>query len=381
MTKKLPKLWSLQPHTKAKHVILRKYLQAWMRIMTLGSNYNKRAVIIDGFAGPGEYEDGEDGSPIIILKECISYLEQFPNNQPQLRFIFIEQDYERFLNLKEKVAELFSVTQDEIKTPFIPEQHDYLRITLLNSSFEEVMSSLLEKTNGNMPPTFAFIDPFGFKDTPYYLIEQLGKNNKSEIFVNFMYEDINRFLKLPSLQEHYHRLFGTERWMDILKHIDNYTAEQRRFFLHSLYKEQLHQAGFKYVLSFEMKNERNATDYFLYYGTNHIKGLEKMKDAMWTVDRSGAYTFSDYEANQTQLRFVEFDEPDLNILSDEIYRAFAGQTVLSSTVKDFVVTDTVFRRSVHSTAALKILEKQGTMKVKGRKGKTGYPDNCQLIFI
>jgi three-Cys-motif partner protein len=381
MAKKLPKLWPLQPHTKAKHVILRKYLQAWMRIMTLGWNYSKKAVIIDGFAGPGEYEGGEDGSPIIILKECINYLEQFPNNRPQLRFIFIEQDYDRFLNLKAKVAELFNVTTDDIETPFIPEQYDYLRIFLLNDSFEKAMSSLLAKTNGNMAPTFAFIDPFGFKDTPYYLIEQLNKNDKSEVFVNFMYEDINRFLKLPSLQEHYHRLFGTEKWMDILKHIDNYTAEQRRFFLHSLYKEQLHQAGFKYVLSFEMKNERNATDYFLYYGTNHIKGLEKMKDAMWTVDKSGAYTFSDYEANRMQLRFVEFDEPDLNILADEIHRAFTGQTVLSSAVKDFVVTDTVFRRSVHSTAALKILEKQGVMQVKGRKGKSGYPDNCQLIFI
>lgn len=380
MAKKLPTLWPLQPHTAAKHTILKKYLQAWMPIMTLGWNYNKRAVIIDGFAGPGEYDKGEDGSPIIILKEAISYLSSFPDLKPQLRFIFIEQDINRYQNLKKKVSELFDNQEIMDNSLFVPFDYDFMRIYLINEKFEEFLSVFLEQMDGKMAPCFAFIDPFGFKDTPYYLIEKLAENSGSEVFINFMYEDINRFLKLDSLQNHFHALFGTDKWKAILDNLSRYSSADRRYFLHKLYKEQLHEAGYNHVISFEMKNEKNATDYFLYYGTRHIKGLEKMKDAMWAVDNSGAYTFSDYEALSNQLRFVEFDKPDFDILANEIYREFAGQRVKSGVVKDFVITDTIFRKSVHANAALKILDKNGFLKVENRKGKNGYPENCTLCF-
>ena len=58
-------IWPIEPHTCAKHQILRKYLDAWLPIL---GTYNKRIVYIDGFAGPGEYKGGEPGSPIIALE-------------------------------------------------------------------------------------------------------------------------------------------------------------------------------------------------------------------------------------------------------------------------------------------------------------------------
>lgn len=383
MSKKLPLLWPLQPHTKAKHDILRKYLQAWMRIITLG--ISRRAIIIDGFAGPGEYNKGEDGSPIIVLKECIETIKQVTsmNRDIELRCIFIEQDNERFQNLKYKIAELFNDSPKNIKEDeaYCPPgfDKDELLIFLYNATFVKTMNLILERIK-KLAPTFAFIDPFGFKDTPYDLIEKFVKNDKSEVFINFMYEDINRFLKLESLQKHYHQLFGTNKWQKIIENIDSYTPSERRYFLHKLYQYQLHKAGLDYVISFEMKNEKNATDYFLYYGTKHIKGLEKMKDAMWAVDNSGAYTFSDYEAEQAQLKFVEFDEPDINILADEIYSKFKGEKIKCDKVKDFIVTDTIFRRSKHANAALKILEEKGLLIVHNRR-KHGFPDYVDLDFI
>ncbi|WP_062231940.1 three-Cys-motif partner protein TcmP [Fictibacillus sp. FJAT-27399] len=380
MSKRLPMLWPLQPHTAAKHQLLRKYLQVWMRVMTLGINHNKPAIFIDGFSGPGEYEGGEDGSPVIILKEAVEYMKQFPSHKPQLRFIFIEQNAERFNNLKGKVCELFNDNYHTINSPYSPSQYNNIIIYFYNHSFIDTINHLLDHMDGRMAPTFAFIDPFGFKDTPYEIIERFNKNSGSEIFVNFMYEDINRFLKLPSLQEHYHKLFGTDRWLDMLKNMNDYTPEKRRYFLHSLYQEQLKKAGYKYVISFELKNEKNATEYFLYYGTSHIRGLEKMKDAMWSVDRSGAYTFSDYEANKSQLKFIEFDEPDLNVLADELFNEYSGKEVLTNELKDFVITDTIFRKSVHSTAALKLLEDKGLITVKNRSRPYSYPPNSIIVF-
>ena len=56
-------IWQLEHHTRAKHEILKRYLQAWMVILSQGKF--SEILYIDGFAGPGEYDRGEVGSPII----------------------------------------------------------------------------------------------------------------------------------------------------------------------------------------------------------------------------------------------------------------------------------------------------------------------------
>ena len=48
MARRLDTLWIPDAHTLAKHAILRRYLQAWLPIM---SRWNRRGVVIDGFAG------------------------------------------------------------------------------------------------------------------------------------------------------------------------------------------------------------------------------------------------------------------------------------------------------------------------------------------
>lgn len=63
-----PTQWPLDPHTAAKHEILRRYLNAWFPIL---GTYNGRVVFLDGFAGPGIYSQGEPGSPIVALRTLL----------------------------------------------------------------------------------------------------------------------------------------------------------------------------------------------------------------------------------------------------------------------------------------------------------------------
>ena len=79
--------WPLEPHTLGKHLVLENYLQAWLPIMT---KWNERVLFIDAFAGPGEYERGERGSPVIALQALIEHraLKQMRN---EIVFLFIEK--------------------------------------------------------------------------------------------------------------------------------------------------------------------------------------------------------------------------------------------------------------------------------------------------
>jgi three-Cys-motif partner protein len=68
MTDSLPTIWSITPHTQAKHAILKRYLDAWFPILSrqaailnrkFGTVNGRRILYIDGFAGPGIYTGGE----------------------------------------------------------------------------------------------------------------------------------------------------------------------------------------------------------------------------------------------------------------------------------------------------------------------------------
>ena len=59
--------WIYKEHTRVKHELLDKYLGGWLPIL---GRWNRRLIIVDGFAGRGEYADGSDGSPVIILRKA-----------------------------------------------------------------------------------------------------------------------------------------------------------------------------------------------------------------------------------------------------------------------------------------------------------------------
>ncbi len=62
---KLPseKLPVYDAHHRAKHELLRRYMDVWMA--KLGFSYGKVA-LVDGFASAGRYREGQRGSPLIM---------------------------------------------------------------------------------------------------------------------------------------------------------------------------------------------------------------------------------------------------------------------------------------------------------------------------
>src|SRR5439155_4580865 len=94
--------------------------------------------------------------------------------------------------------------------------------------------------------------------------------------------------------------------------------------LHDLYLRQSH-AQAAYVRSFEMSNERDVTDYYLFYATNELLGLKKMKEAMWKADESGEFRFSD-ATDPNQLVLFE-KTPSLPTLQKHILSACGGREI------------------------------------------------------
>ena len=330
-------IWDLEAHSRAKHEILKRYLQAWVPI--LGQGARSELVYIDGFAGTGRYSNGEDGSPVIALKAA---LHRHWNIKPRMTFFFVERNCERAGFLKQVL--------DDMKLP-----RKFSTRVAAGSTFEEAVTNFIDCRTSNgqpLPPTFAFIDPFGWSGVPFDLIRRILSYPRCEVLITFMYEEINRFLGHPDQVNNFNSYFGTGEWEAIIREAD---PRQRNRGLHDLYLRQLrNSAKVRYVRSFEMRNDRDVTDYFLFYATNNLLGLKKMKEAMWKVDKSGEFKFSDATDPRQMVLFGT--EPRADVLKDQLIKRFRGRETTIGEIEEFVVSETAFRETHYKRQVLKPLE-------------------------
>lgn len=363
MSKIRSTVWPLDAHTAAKHAILRRYLQAWIPIM---SRWNGHVLYIDGFAGPGVYERGEVGSPIIALQ---SAMEQVNHIHGEMHFLFIEADPDRCARLKEEVAKLS-----------LPSK---LKAQIECAKFEATVAEILDDMDAKgqqLVPTFAFIDPFGFSHASMKLIARLMKHPRCEVLITFMYEEINRFLAHPDHENTFNELFGTPRWGGCAQQTEPAVRERC---IQDLYHHQLQSAaGVQFVRAFKMRNRGNRTDYFLFFGTKGIPGLAKMKEAMWRVDEGSGFEFSD-ATNPDQA--VLFDPaPDFGDLQRRIRTSLAGKTMTIEGVEQFVLVDTPYHAG-HYKRVLRSMEAGTPAELVVREAKRGrkrgqFPDGTVLEF-
>ncbi len=356
-------LFEMKPHTMAKHEILRRYLKAWFPILNA---YHQRIVYIDGFAGPGRYEGGESGSPIIALDAAINHRKTMVG---ELVFWFIDERKDRITHL-----------QGELGAMSIP---NHFKVKTECGRFDEKLGEALDSLDVggiSLAPTFAFIDPFGFSGIPFTLIERLLKQRRCEVFITFMADAINRFLEHPKdkVVEHIVEAFGTEEAIRIAEGSGDRTTNLR-----TLYQAQLRRVA-KFVRYFEMRDNQDQTQYYLFFATNNDLGHLKMKEAMWQVDPEGAFRFSD-ATNPDQL--VLFEQDTTPMLAPDLHRQFQGKgKVTGLAVRKYVEDQTPYLKK-HMTAALKAEEvaggiKVGDTKVRGNKRKKNtYPDDAWISFL
>ncbi len=349
-------IWNLEPHTRAKHAILRRYLEAWTAILSLGRF--PRLMYIDGFAGPGQYIGGHDGSPIIALKAALGQQQRIAAS---IDYAFIEKERDRADYLRALVQSM---------SP--PER---FRVQVFGErTFEDVYRSEIRPCRAGQTPVFAFLDPFGWTGIPFEIVSEIVSASSAEVLVTFMFEELNRFLGHPDQDRNLDSLFGCSEWRSALA----LEGLPRRTLLRGLYASQLRTRA-RFVRSFEMRNDRNATDYYLFFATNHPKGLEKMKEAMWRVDPSGEFIFSDATDPNQRVLFSS-DHSDLpRILGTR----FAGQEVSVGEVARFVLEETAYQRSFFKKA-LKDLETAAAPGLEvldppPRRRRGTFPDESLIV--
>ena len=346
-------------------MVLESYLQAWLPIMT---RWNRRVLFIDAFAGPGEYSGGEPGSPVIALRALIDHRAK---NQIQSEVIyrFIENDEARCDHLEAVLAGLAAE---------LPPRCTY---EVIYANFDETLTEVLDRIDeqrARLAPAFVMIDPFGVSGTPMNTIRRILENPKSEVYISFMFREINRFAGHPSFETHLDKLFGCSEWRNGRGLAD---SNARKEFYCQLYKRQLKLNGAQHVLRFELF-EGGRLVYVIFFGTNGLEGCDKMKQAIWK-----AAPFGDFRFRSGQIGQLALDGGLVNFgpLEDALLEQFGTKGWQSiKDVENFVKSDGTDFHSGHlKVKTLKPMEAKGKLKVvrPARKRAGTFASGTRVLFL
>ncbi len=355
-------LWKLEDHTLGKHRVLAKYLEAWLPIVLRSFD---RARFIDAFAGPGEYKEGEEGSPLIALNAWARHKAQ-PKMKGLLECIFIEKDPKRFDHLRD-LTDRRRADADFPAGCTVKFRHD---------EFHRCISELVADTARTVVPTVVMVDPFGISDTPMESIAQLLGRKSTEVYISVMMEHINRLAATDEFAHPLDDLYGCQDWRSGLE----LRGEARREFFNQLYERQLRNAGkAQYVLKFDLKGQRGRVVYSIFFASNHELGCDKMKQAMWRVDQTGAYQFRGRLANQFEFAF---DENLIPLKRDLLERFGMTTPVQVRDIERFMRSDATLFHAGQYRKALREMEREGALRVveSSRNKKGDFPTDTLLEF-
>jgi len=244
---------SYRHQTQIKHQILEKYLQAYFNV--IGARHNN-LVYIDGFAGPGRYEDESTGrcalgSPMRAL--------QLIANKPELaqrvNSLFIESDEHHYEELKRRVQEFY-------------QQHDHIKEPVtIKAKFADAIEALqrhFEDTGNSIAPTFLFVDPCGVGGAPMNCIAAIASLKWCEVFIFFNIDGVRRIAGLsedrsgPTLPE----LLGSEQRAASLRgslERPSDTAEKEHIILRAYMESLQEDASTQYILPFRIESYQRQT--------------------------------------------------------------------------------------------------------------------------
>lgn len=331
-----------------------------------------RVAIIDGFASAGRYQDRRIGSPLIFLQAYLTHAARERFKAPP-HFVFIEsrRDFAQHLCFELEAMDLRGIEVDLI-------HGEYQR------EFPRVVEFLAERYG--RPPTFAFVDPLGYDNTPFALLREyrarLGTKAEAMVYVPTAF--MARFVGTTLTEQALDHVFGSrEAWQRV--RAEAVPGAEASAKLAEAYAQVL-ETEYELVSRFAV-DPASRNRYYLFFGTDSIDGLRAMKDAYWKVDPEDGRGYRQAmveAAGQLGIFDAAIEapkQPEEDLLA--LMRAhFSDREFSIEEAERFALTGTGFRtahvRSLALTPALEAGQLEITMQTAKRQG--GFTPGTRMRF-
>jgi three-Cys-motif partner protein len=314
-------LWPRDPHTKAKHRVLKGYLDAWWPILL---SANDEVTYAEGYAGPGEYQGGEDGSPVVALRSLLQREHRpVPLVGKTAKLVLVEEREDRLNNCVEQIRQRVGPLPSSV----------YVRAEA--GRCESELLRALRDAGAFGSPMLVNLDPFA-TGVPYDVVREVAQNRSSEVLISFMMQWFIRWAANEELDQG-DRMFGSTDW----RQVTDVPPERKRRWLIDRYRQRLHEAGFAHTVWFELVDEGGRA-FALIFATTNDQGLLKMKESFWRVDPVSGVHFRD-PRDPGQMAFDVGDDPYLAPLRNLLGEYMHGRRSMSvEELRAWTLEQTVF---------------------------------------
>lgn len=256
-----------RPWSKIKDKVLGGYMPAYLRKV---GKLGRPILLIDGYAGPGVFEDQSPGSPLIMCAAA----EQHANNQYNALFFNHSPSHHK------KLEDILK------KKSWYPQARAILgdSSTLLNLLSQQLRDHTV----------FVYLDPFGLKGCEFKTLEPFftrSKNYSTEIVINISMPITHRLAsanevakgqgnepKIKAFHSLMTSVFGGEYWKEI--YFSDVKPEEKEFALMNRYCSLISNY-LPYTGSCPVREDSNSRiKYFITFASRHPDAMLLMNDEM-----------------------------------------------------------------------------------------------------
>ena len=350
--------------------IVSKYFYAWASVMSgvVSRRRDKRIAYIDLFAGPGAYSDGTPSTPLLVLQRAIEQ----PRTRASLVTYFNDGNPEHAKSLRKNINLLPGVRQlsHEPKVTSREVNEEFLR----------------DFRRRRLPPSFTFIDPFGYKELSLDLIECAIKDWGCDCVFFFNYRRVNAAINNPVLSANIDRLYGSDRADALRKSLPSLNAHLRQATILDALVHVIKQLQpTAYALPFIFRSEfAERTSHMLIFVSKHFKGYSIMKEIMASESSArdqGVPSFAYSVADASTPLLLPFTQP-LSDLRSSLLKRFASQERNLEQIYEAHSPDTPFIEKNYRVV-LNQLEREGVIRARSTRGQRKpdtYPAHVLVKF-
>lgn len=261
---------SKRPWSRIKDAILGSYMSPYFA--KLSRVPNRKFLVIDAFAGPGRFEDGQPGSPLIICQAA----EKYARDNYEAIFINIAEEHHQ------KLSSILQRANFRNAKAVHGDSRDVLR---------EIHSRLDEPLT-----VFLYMDPFGLKETSFDLMRPFIERNpdySTEILVNLQAPALHRLAARDAFSENpdsetirsFHRtlsqVLGGDYWKRPMLH-DELPAREREETVIRGYRELLSSTNYlRYTGACPIQQSRSSrAKYYMIFASRHLDATKLFNDEM-----------------------------------------------------------------------------------------------------
>jgi three-Cys-motif partner protein len=314
----------------------------------------------DFFCGRGVYEDGSPSTPL----ELFAKITNDQRLSSVIRMVFNDRKAQSVLRLRELMVAHPGYSALRYPPIFAHGEVD-----------EELVAGL--RAGLPHPPSFAFLDPFGYKGITRGVLSNMLQDYGSDVLFFFNYHAIKRVLSNPNekLRGHVEALLGVEAVRELRQLFAESDDERKNesAVLDAL-RQSMRSIDGHDVLTFAFRRRSGHASHHLAFVSKHVRGYQKAKEAMaryssWFYDDdipSLEYITPGYE---TRLP-IEADAPSLSKLKLLLVRRLRGQRAGLQEAYDAVTFRTPYvQRNVRAALVSLVRDDGAPLYIGDAQGK------------